>query len=55
MKTPKGQTKPKNVVTTVHLRSDVWEAAKVRAIQERRTFRDIYTQALEEYLARRAS
>jgi hypothetical protein len=38
------------VKTTVELDADVWEAAKMRAVQERTDLRKVLTAALRAYL-----
>jgi hypothetical protein len=43
------------VKTTVELDAEVWEAAKVRAIQERTDLRTVLTAALRAYLKERRS
>jgi predicted transcriptional regulator len=43
----------KRVKTTVEIPEEVWKAAKVLAVEERRSFQEVVTAALEEYLQRR--
>jgi hypothetical protein len=38
------------VKTTVELPSDVWRAAKIRAMDDRVDLRSVFIRALEEYL-----
>ena len=43
----------KRVKTTVEIPEDLWKGAKMLAVEERRSFQEIVTAALEEYLQRR--
>lgn len=43
----------KRVKTTVEFPEELWKAAKVLAVEERRSFQDVVAAALEEYLKRR--
>jgi hypothetical protein len=43
----------KRVKTTVEFPEDLWKAAKVLAVEERRSFQDVVAAALDEYLKRR--
>ena len=38
------------VKTTLRVPAELWEAARIRAIQERRTFQDVLADALRMYL-----
>lgn len=38
------------VKTTLRVPAEVWEAARIRAIQERRTFQEVLADALRLYL-----
>jgi hypothetical protein len=41
------------VKTTVHLPEDLWRAAKIRALEERRDLRDLLIEGLQLVLARK--
>lgn len=43
----------KRVKTTVEFPEELWKAAKVLAVEERRSFQEVVTAALEDYLKRR--
>jgi hypothetical protein len=36
--------------TSIEIPEDVWRAAKIRAMDEKRNFQDVVTEALREYL-----
>jgi len=51
MKTSKARTAPDDSIpTTVGLPKPLWQAIKIRAVQERKPMRDVYRRALEAYL-----
>ena len=42
----------KTVKTSVEIPEDVWRAAKIRAMDEKKNFQDIVAEALKEFLKR---
>jgi len=38
------------VKTSIEIPEEVWRAAKIRAMDEKRNFQDVVTEALREYL-----
>lgn len=46
-------TQPKVVKTSLRLPADVWRAAKVQALDERRDFQDVVADALRAYVRAR--
>jgi len=40
----------RTVKTSIEIPEEVWRAAKIRAMDEKRNFQDVVTEALREYL-----
>ncbi len=41
------------MLTTIDIRNDLWEKAKIVAVKEQSSLKDVINKALEEYLERR--